>query len=99
MFDMDGDNDEVAPLKTPQSKRKDSADEEGQVVNKDMMKEAVATSPADSVHSAQSDAGGKRPGQGRRMSNVSDEERERARVYREGVMAGGGESLVRFTDM
>jgi len=94
MFDMDdNDNDEVMPLKTPQqTKRKDSAadDEEGQVINKDMMKEAVATSPADSVHSSSSQNDGKRPGQGRRMSNVSDEERERARVYREGVMAGGG---------
>jgi hypothetical protein len=28
----------------------------------------------------------------RRMSNVSDEERERARVYREGVMGRGRES-------
>jgi hypothetical protein len=27
---------------------------------------------------------------GRRMSNVSDQERERARAYREGVMASGG---------
>jgi hypothetical protein len=44
-------------------------------------------SSIDSVHS-----NGK-AGQ-RRMSNVSDEERERARVYREGVMGRGRESAL-----
>lgn len=51
----------------------------------------IAHSPSDSMSSLES-AGGKGPGMGlRRMSNVSDEERERARVYREGVMNKGRE--------
>lgn len=40
-------------------------------------REVIATSPTDSTSSIES--GGK----GRRMSNVTDEERDRARVYRE----------------
>jgi hypothetical protein len=52
----------------------------------------IAHSPSDSMSSLDS-AGSKGPGMGqRRMSNVSDEERERARVYREGVMGRGRES-------
>lgn len=61
-----------------------STDVEG---NKD-----IAHSPSDSMSSLES-AGAKGPGAGqRRMSNVSDEERDRARVYREGVMNKGRKS-------
>lgn len=56
----------------------------------------IAHSPSDSMSSLDS-AGGKAPALGqRRMSNVSDEERERARVYREGVMGRGRESRYRW---
>lgn len=43
----------------------------------------IATSPTDSMSSLDS---GDRPGMGRRMSAVSDEEREKMRLYREGVL-------------
>jgi hypothetical protein len=49
----------------------------------------IAHSPSDSMSSM--DSAGSRPAGGRRMSNVSDEERDRARIYREGVMNKGGE--------
>jgi hypothetical protein len=55
---------------------------------KDMNKEVIATSPSDSMSSLDSAAGIKG---GRRMSNVSDEERERARLYRETFKHHGGE--------
>jgi hypothetical protein len=56
----------------------------------------IAHSPSDSMSSLDS-AGGKAPALGqRRMSNVSDEERERARSYREGVMGRGRESSYPF---
>jgi len=54
----------------------------------------IAHSPSDSmssIDSANGNSNGKGPGMQRRMSNVSDEERERARVYREGVMGRGRE--------
>lgn len=54
----------------------------------------IAHSPSDSMSSLDSVGHGNKghgPGQ-RRMSNVSDEERDRARVYREGVMNKGRES-------
>lgn len=54
----------------------------------------IAHSPSDSmssIDSANGNGNGKGPGMQRRMSNVSDEERERARVYREGVMGRGRE--------
>ena len=53
----------------------------------------IAHSPSDSMSSLDSAShNGKGPGAGqRRMSNVSDEERDRARVYREGVMNKGRE--------
>lgn len=43
----------------------------------------IATSPTDSMSSLDS---ADRPGMGRRMSAVSDEEREKMRLYREGVL-------------
>lgn len=43
----------------------------------------IATSPTDSMGSMDN---GDRPGMGRRMSAVSDEEREQMRLYREGVL-------------
>jgi len=54
----------------------------------------IAHSPSDSmssIDSVNSNKGGQR-----RMSNVSDEERERARVYREGVMGRGRKSAASF---
>jgi hypothetical protein len=54
----------------------------------------IAHSPSDSmssIDSVNSNKGGQR-----RMSNVSDEERERARVYREGVMGRGRKSACGF---
>jgi hypothetical protein len=48
----------------------------------------IATSPTDSMSSL--DSAGARGG--RRMSNVSEEERERARLYREGALHKNGES-------
>ena len=64
----------------------DYDEEGGDVVPLD--KPDLSTSPTDSTGS---DGPGKVPGLGRRMSNVSDEERERARVYREGVLGKGRE--------
>ena len=62
-----------------------STDVEG---NKD-----IAHSPSDSMSSLDSaGAAAKGPGMQRRMSNVSDEERERASIYREGVMKKGRKS-------
>ncbi|RXK42621.1 hypothetical protein M231_00175 [Tremella mesenterica] len=56
-------------------------------VDVDTETETVATSPSDSMSSV-SDAGEGKIGNAgmRRMSNVSVEEREKARVYREGVL-------------
>jgi len=102
MFDMDNDNDAVGELPATPKQRGASGDNldmaMGAGANKDLMKDAISTSPTDSMASLDSvspkDGGpGGAGAKGRRMSNVSDEERERARVYREGVMAGGGESL------
>jgi len=47
--------------------------------------DVISTSPTESMSSLESLA----PTKGRRMSNVSDEERERARLYREGIMHKG----------
>lgn len=61
-------------------------------------KDVVATSPTDSMSSMTSAGDGAssptapRAMPGRRMSNVSEEEREKARSYREGVMHKGGKS-------
>lgn len=54
----------------------------------------IAHSPSDSMSSLDSAGAGagKGPGMQRRMSNVSDEERERASLYREGVMKKGRKS-------
>ena len=83
-LEMDG----VGPLP------KDMVNGKGEKVpeNKDFMRDAtgIATSPSDSMSSFDSlEAAAnnhKMNKPARRMSNVSDEERERARLYREGVM-------------
>ena len=49
----------------------------------------IAHSPSDSMSSLDSVGHGQNGKGQRRMSNVSDEERERARLYREGVMNKG----------
>ena len=53
----------------------------------------IQTSPSSSNSSLETAAvlGGAVNIPGRRLSNVSDEEREKARVYREGVIKRGGE--------
>ena len=73
-------DDTVGPLPNIATGAKDDAE------NKDLMKDAVAASPSDSMSSFDSLEAAKPIKNGRRMSNVSEEERERARVYREGVM-------------
>ena len=58
------------------------------------VKDMIATSPCESMSSLDSASNG-RIEMGRRMSNVSEEEREKARAYREGVrgeMKRGGKS-------
>jgi hypothetical protein len=88
MFDMESDSVPALPSTPTTKKNKEEVAE-----NKDYMKDAISTSPTDSVSSLDAAKADSASGpKGRRMSNVSDEERERARVYREGVMAGGGES-------
>jgi hypothetical protein len=85
LFNTD-ENDDVSALpadKADFAQQDDSAE----FANKDLAREALATSPAESMSSL--DSAGARGG--RRMSNVSDEERERARVYREGVLGKGRE--------
>lgn len=91
VFDMEGDNAnentelKVGPLgRVP--KATDGEALEGQ--DKGVDRDVIATSPSESMSSIDSAVGGK----GRRMSNVSDEERDRARLYREGVKAKGGKS-------
>jgi hypothetical protein len=95
MFDMEREQDDgVAPLGNgrKQSLKTDpimDASANGDVEGS----KGIAHSPSDSMSSIDSANGhGKGPGMQRRMSNVSDEERERARVYREGVMGRGRES-------
>ena len=95
MFDLEGENDDnVGALPAGKGNANANAgavvaepEADEQFANKDLAREAIATSPSESMSSLDS-AGGRG---GRRMSNVSDEERERARVYREGVMGKGGE--------
>lgn len=98
IFDMESDN--VSPLRNNKAKRDDNGDQEldGLADTKDL-KDVISTSPSDSMSSLDSaDGQGKNhrghPGAPqRRMSNVSDEERERARVYREGALGKGGIDL------
>jgi len=99
MFEMEGDDAPLAPLPShaPEGEIAGMA-----VVGLEGDKEGIARSPSESMSSVESDAGvngngsghgvtngGAKPVIGRRMSNVSEEERERARVYREGVMTKG----------
>lgn len=99
IFDMESDN--VSPLRNNKAKRDDNGDQEldGLADTKDL-KDVISTSPSDSMSSLDSaDGQGKNhrghPGAPqRRMSNVSDEERERARVYREGALGKGGEHIL-----
>jgi hypothetical protein len=81
MFDMEGDTDEVTPLPVkPRNVDAGMNDEMG----------GAGTSPSDSMSSIDSASSVK----GRRLSNVSEEERERARLYREGALNKGGERPV-----
>lgn len=92
VFDMENENEDeqVAPL--PQ--RKASGGDVGASAGNGAAFEAV--SPTDSMSSIDSAGSGSAPKDlkavGRRLSNVSDEERDKARQYREGVRASGGES-------
>ena len=89
IFAMEERDDNVAPL----TGRKQSHDPilDTSATNGDVEgNKGIAHSPSDSmssIDSVNSNKGGQR-----RMSNVSDEERERARVYREGVMGRGRKS-------
>jgi hypothetical protein len=89
VFDMENENEQVAPL--PQRKASGDVDANGNA-NSGAAFEAV--SPTDSMSSLDSAASAPKGLQavGRRLSNVSDEERDKARQYREGVRASGGES-------
>jgi hypothetical protein len=91
IFAMEEGGDNVAPLNA----RKQSHDPilDTSAVNGDVEgNKGIAHSPSDSMSSIDSVGQGNAKGGQRRMSNVSDEERERARVYREGVMGRGRES-------
>ncbi|WVF66345.1 hypothetical protein IAT40_001085 [Kwoniella sp. CBS 6097] len=93
MFDLDEDRLGSLPITKPSDAGNDirgtgpaSADVEGN----------IARSPTDSMSSidSASEGGSGKPSMGgRRMSNVSDEERDRARVYREGALHKGGVDL------
>lgn len=95
LFDME-DTENRDPASRPPSLVQDA---EVGSENKEVLGDP-ATSPSESMSSLDSgeaqvngNGGGNKVGMGpRRMSNVSEEERERARVYREGVMNKGGES-------
>jgi hypothetical protein len=93
IFAMEERDDNVAPL----TARKQSHDPilDTSAGNGDVEgNKGIAHSPSDSmssIDSVNSNKGGQR-----RMSNVSDEERERARVYREGVMGRGRKSACGF---
>jgi len=93
IFAMEERDDNVAPL----TGRKQSHDPilDASAANGDVEgSKGIAHSPSDSmssIDSVNSNKGGQR-----RMSNVSDEERERARVYREGVMGRGRKSASSF---
>jgi hypothetical protein len=92
IFAMEERDDNVAPL----TGRKQSHDPilDTSAGNGDVEGKGIAHSPSDSmssIDSVNSNKGGQR-----RMSNVSDEERERARVYREGVMGRGRKSACGF---
>ena len=100
MFEMEGDDASLAPLPTGARTTAESDHlSMGGVEKKEELVlgdgSATSTSPSDSMSSFESDAGAK-PVIGRRMSNVSEEEREKARVYREGVMNKGGKSILCF---
>ena len=89
---MEERDDNVAPL----TGREQSHDPilDASAANGDVEGKGIAHSPSDSmssIDSVNSNKGGQR-----RMSNVSDEERERARVYREGVMGRGRKSASSF---
>ncbi|ORX35003.1 hypothetical protein BD324DRAFT_111993 [Kockovaella imperatae] len=81
---MDRHDDTLGPLPSDNNNNANKQNHQEGGENKDLMKEAIAASPSDSMSSFDSFEAVKRPG--RRLSNVSDQERERARVYREGVM-------------
>ena len=98
IFAMEERDDNVAPL----TGRKQSHDPilDTSAANADVEgNKGIAHSPSDSMSSI--DSVNTNKGGQRRMSNVSDEERERARVYREGVMGRGRKSatLIRGTEL
>jgi len=86
IFAMEEQGDNVAPLNAKQAHDPilDTSVANGDVEGN----KGIAHSPSDSMSSIDSVNINGKAGQ-RRMSNVSDEERERARVYREGVMGRG----------
>lgn len=93
VFAMEEQGDNVAPLNAKQTHDPilDTSVANGDVEGNN----GIAHSPSDSMSSIDSVNINGKAGQ-RRMSNVSDEERERARVYREGVMGRGRNSASMF---
>ena len=93
IFAMEEQGDNVAPLNAKQAHDPilDTSVANGDVEGN----KGIAHSPSDSMSSIDSVNINGKAGQ-RRMSNVSDEERERARVYREGVMGRGRKSATMF---
>ncbi|WWD22850.1 hypothetical protein CI109_107344 [Kwoniella shandongensis] len=92
--DQDNENDEdyVAPLINPKLRQQSNTEDATNVVNPN---DALAQSPTESMSSLDSvDSNPAKPAfGGRRLSNVSDEERERARLYREGALNKNGIDL------
>lgn len=85
MFDMD--ESETAGGKVIKPKQEDDLGDTAKMDGSNLPpREVIATSPTDSMSSVDSAKSG-----GRRMSNVTDEERDRARVYREGYKHNGRE--------
>ncbi|KAK8844599.1 hypothetical protein IAR55_006446 [Kwoniella newhampshirensis] len=91
----DGDDDRVAPLINPKLRAPLPPPQQEQ--QQDDVQGGIAQSPTESMSSLDSMDGNGTPAKpglgGRRLSNVSDEERERARIYREGVMNKNGIDL------
>lgn len=91
VFDMEGDEG-LGPLPVPKGpKGMEVANGVDGEAGKGKQDDAISTSPTESMSSL--DSVGGQGQKGRRMSNVSDEERERARAYREGVMHKGQPDL------
>ena len=100
VFDIE--RDEAMPLPRMNKQPKGNMmNQDGMMMdNQDLAKEVISTSPSESMsslHSAEGQARGNNvaaqghPQGQRSTSNISDAEREQARIYREGVMNKGGE--------